>query len=632
MKKRLVMIIALLGITLLGAGAAGAYQEAPMLADRVAAGELPPVADRLPLEPYVVVPREEIGHYGGTLEVATMWINSHGDDHMLMSLFNQIVKPDPETFEILPHFAKKVEVSEDSASYTISFREGVKWSDGHPFTTEDILFWYDSILQNEDLTPRPGPVWLANGELFELEVIDDFTVRFNYAGPKPMFLIEMASGEGASIYHPKHYLAQFHPDYRDAAELEALVRTEGYATWYELFASKNERLGHAPVVEDLPTLGSYILKERATDRRIYERNPYYWKVDTEGNQLPYIDRMNTTLVGNTEVWNAMIVAGQLHFAGRGTDVRNIPMYHRFGEDGDYRTVLWQNARGAHVILQVNQSHRDEALRAVFGDARFRQALSLAIDRADINEVMYFGYGEPRQYTVLEASRFFEPALGEAYIEYDPDRAIELLSDMGLQRDREGYWLRPDGQRLRWIMEVIDIEGITIPTTELAVGFWQEIGLDVEMQSISWELQGTRAPANMMDGSTWVGNEASEIGFPRRPSFLAPVPDVGSSWNAGWVQWYNSDGEEGIEPPELAKEARSLWERIMVEPDETLRDEMCRQLLQLQAENLWVIGVVGKAPFPLVVSNKLRNFLELGYWGNDVMWSTISDPEQLFFAE
>ncbi len=629
-RRHVAMVSVLMAAVLLWFGAASAYQEAPMLEEMVAQGDLPPVAERLPAEPYVVEPRDSIGEYGGTIEVATMWINAHGDDHMLMSAFNQLIKPDPLTFELHPFFAREVEVSEDTSSYTIHFREGVKWSDGEPFTTEDIAFWYDSILLNEDLTPTPGPIWRHGDETFELEIIDDYTAAFHYAGPKPYFLIEMST-EG-SIYHPKHYLTQFHPDYRDEEELRQLVLDEGYSTWYELFSAKNERLGATPLVEDLPTVASFVLTEMSSERRVYERNPYYWQVDTAGNQLPYVDRINTTLVGDTEVWNGLIISGQLHFTGRGTDVRNIPLYHEYGEEGGYRVKLWENARGAHVILQVNLSHPDEALREIFGDKRFRQALSLAIDREDINEALYFGYGEPRQYTVLETSDLFKQEYADAFIAYDPERAQALLEEMGLEMGRDGYWLRPDGERLSFTIETIDIEGITIPTTELAVEYWQAIGLDAEMRSISWELQGTRAPGNLMDGSTWVGNEASEMGFPRRPSFLVASPDVGASWNAGWVQWYNSRGEEGIEPPELVQEIRELWETLMMEPDAEARRAMEKELLEHQAENLWVIGVIGKAPYPLVVSDDLVNFLEFGYWGNDVRWSTLSEPEQLWLRQ
>lgn len=630
--KRSCMLLLVCCLVILGSMSTLAYQESPFLAERVQRGELPPVDQRLPLEPYVVEPIDRIGQYGGTLNLVTLSPTGWGDDHMLMSVFNQIIKPDPHTFLLEPHFAKQVDVSDDRTTYTVHFREGVHWSDGEPFTTADIQFWYEHILMNEDLTPVIGPTWRFQDQPLELEVIDDFTVAFVFAGPVPFFLERMAHGDGSGIFHPKHYLSQFHPAFVDADALQRMVEAEGFGTWFELFGNRNSRIAHAPVVEGLPTLGSFFIAESSAERRVYERNPYYWKVDTEGNQLPYVDRMVSQIVGNVEVAAGMIIGGQVDFAGRVTDVRDVPMYQRFEEESNFNTLFWNNARGTHVIFQLNLTHENEVVREIFQDKRFRQALSLAIDRQDISDALYFGHAVPRQYTVLESSQYFRPEFGSAFAEYDPDRASALLDEMGLERTRDGHVLRPDGERLNIVIELIDWEGVCLPTAELVREYWEAVGIQVEVRVVSGELQSARGPANLMDATTWMGNNASDMLFPLAPDYLVPTNVTWSQvWSTEWARWFNTNGREGQEPPAEAKEARQLWEQIVIEADDDERFAMAQRILELQAENLWVIGVVGQAPFPVIVSKDLHNFAELGYWGWDTMWSTTFNPEQVFLT-
>ncbi len=227
-----------------------------MLAEQVERGELPPVAERLPEDPYVVEPLEEIGQYGGTAQVATIRPESWGDDHMMMSLFNGIVKPDPETGELQPHFAHQIDVSDDFSSYTFHFRPGVKWSDGEPFTTEDIMFWYEDVLLNEELTPAISPHFKFQEEVVTVEALDKYTVRFTFAGPKPLFLQSLVHVSG-DLFLPKHYLSQFHPNYVPEDELNRQMREAGFDNWFALFGNRDNRVAQAPMNVERPTLSSY---------------------------------------------------------------------------------------------------------------------------------------------------------------------------------------------------------------------------------------------------------------------------------------------------------------------------------------------------------------------------------------
>lgn len=609
------------------------FNEAPILAEQVANGDLPPVTERLPEDPYVVTPVEEIGQFGGTARVASIRADGHGDDLMMMSHVNGLVQPDPRTSELNPHFAREIDVSDDYSTYTIHFRRGVRWSDGTPFTTEDVMFWHDSILQNLALTPSIASAWLYEGELAAFEALDDHTLRVTFAGSKPFFLESLVDAS-SQLLQPKHYLSQFHIDYVSEDEMAQLLSESGFEQWFELFQHQNERVSDAPLHVDRPTMNSYVLAERTSEFRVYERNPYYWKVDTEGNQLPYIDTIFTEIVPNREILNGMIISGDLDFAGFENDVRNFPLYRSYEEAGNYRVLLWQSGMGSEVIYQLNLTHEDETLRAIFQDVRFRRALSLAINREEINQEIYFGQAIPRQYTVLPNSQYFREDYATAYTAFDPAEAETLLDEMGLEVDASGYRLRPDGERLSFTVEVYDSETPKSPNVELVTEHWQDLGLDVSMRPISGDLQFERAPANLMDASVWHGDGAADIGFPSQPWYLVPwfPPDGWTMWNTEWARWYTTGGEQGEEPPDEVAALHDWWSEIMVTTDAERRVELTHKILQSQAENLWVIGTVGEAPYPLVVRNTLRNVPDESIWAWDFRWSSTWDPEQWFFAQ
>lgn len=608
-----------------------AYNEAPEHQALVEAGTLPPVVERLPEEPYVVEPLEEIGRYSGTIRVATDNPLGQGDDSHLMSFTNGLVVPDPITGELKPHFARDIEMSDDRGIYTVHFREGLRWSDGEPFTTEDVMFWYEDILLNEELTPTIGTVWRYDGEVVRVEALDAYTARFTFAGPKPFFLEGLV--HNVDMFQPKHYLKEFHPNYVPLEELEGRVREAGFDNWWQRLQSMNQRWLNVPLRVGLPTLNSYVAVEITSENRIYERNPYYWKVDSEGNQLPYIERIVTDIVADREIWNGKIISGELDFAFRGTDIRNFPLYRRYEEDQNYRTLLWTSGLGSEIIYQFNLTHSDEALREIFQDVRFRRAMSLAIDREDINQTIYFGRAQPTQYTVIDISRYHKPEYTEPYIEYDPEQARALLDEMGLEVGPDGYRLRPDGQRLSFTVEVVDIAVPTAPNVELVVSHWQDLGIDVTMRLVSGELQTQRATANLMDATVWRGDKASDILFPTNAQFFVPIaPGWEIVWSTEWARWFQTNGNQGLEPPEHIKELRGWWEEMLVEPDEARRLELADNILASQAENLWVIGTIYKAPFVVIARNTLGNVPEEGTWSWDLLWTGSWNPEQFFFRD
>ncbi|MFW6308876.1 MAG: ABC transporter substrate-binding protein, partial [bacterium] len=381
------------------------FNQAPMLDEQVESGELPPVEERLPDNPYVVDPNEEIGQYGGTIRTTTLSPEGYGDDTILSS-WPAPAKSTADASEVVPHLFEDWDISDDYKEFTFYLREGVKWSDGHPFTTDDIMFWYEDVLLNEDLTAVVGLPWKVDGELVEVNQIDDYTIKFEFPVTRPFFINRAVKFGAWDFFMPKHYLKQFHPEYTPIDEVEEKADEEGFDEWYEYFWDRQSNVWGMPTNPDLPGLTPYVLERKSSDRRIWKRNPYFWKVDPEGNQLPYIDKIDTEIATDLEVVQGMILSGDLDFAGMQTDIRNYPMYRNYEKDGNFRTILWETGMGSDVIYMFNLTHEDSGLREVFQDVNFRRAMSLAIDRDEISESIYFGRAEPRQFTVVDSSKYF----------------------------------------------------------------------------------------------------------------------------------------------------------------------------------------------------------------------------------
>ncbi len=637
MRKLLFLSVCM--VLLLGSNALAVpetFNESPTFAEMVAAGELPPVEERLPKDVYVVEPYEEIGRYGGIVRSTTTNAMHAGGD-FLLSIFPAPVKPNADLSDIVPNVVKDVVPSEDTTVWTFHLREGLRWSDGEPFTSEDIMFWYEDVLFNEDLTPTIGSPWRdgATGEIVEVIAIDDYTVEFHFPAAKPFLLNDLIHVTGTNMFVPKHFLSQFHPSYADPDELRSMAEAAGFAEWYELFGYWNDNTWGNSHRVGRPVLTPWVLDTFTTDRRTWKPNPYFWQVDTEGNQLPYLEGIHTEIVSDIEVVTGMIMSGTVDIEGRNTSLANYPLYRGYEEEGNYRTVLWDTTFGNAVFFMFNMTHNDPVMREIFQDVRFRQAMSLALDRDEINDVEYFGQGTPRQFTLLESSVYYEPEFATAFADYDPTQAAALLDEMGLDaKDSDGMRLRPDGERLIIIMEYPEVVISRTAVVELAVQYWQEVGVDVRSRVISGELQGQRTAANLMDATNWIGGRESDVLFPLQANYYLVPANLGwerTHWPL-WENWFVTDGREGEEPPEEIKQLNQWWVQVLQEPDPDTRVELGKNILRSQAENLWMIGTVGMIPHPIIVNKNLRNVPETGFWGWDSTYTLNRNPAQVFFAE
>ena len=627
-------VMCLIGVT---SALAMTYNEAPMLQVKVAAGELPPVGERLPEEPLVVQPIEEIGQYGGTLRTLTLSPTSCDDIYFSFLALMLSMTPDLKT--VVPSIAKGWEFSKDGKTLTLFLRKGMKWSDGVPFTADDIMFWYEDIILNDELTPVKPRSWSPGGELMKMAKIDDYTVKMYFAVPHPMATLHLAhySGNTGLFFYPKHYLKQFHPHYIPIEKLEEMAKEKGFDQWFQFFQERSRYAHGVPIVNvDLPVVSTFMLKETRVGRLLLERNPYYWKVDTEGNQLPYIDRLLVTLVENPEIYTAKVVTGQVDYATMQVDIKNLPLYMENAEKSDYRVITWKSCYGADIYFQPNQTYqKDPILRDLFRDVRFRRALSLAIDREEINEVVYHGLATPRAYTVVPGCDYYEEEFEKAYAQFDLKEANRLLDEIGLKWDKKHeYRLRPDGNRLTWTIEYYPVWGPRTPVSELVKEYWRSVGINVFLKEISGELGQQRYPGNEVAMGNWVGCGATNTMFVLWPSWLWAT-HIGweDTWCPEWSRWYQTKGGEGEEPPQIIKRLQHLYDEIQITMDDKKRIQIGKEALRIHAENVYSIGTVGLAPRLVIAKNNLRNIPEEKiYWDWDSLFGHYNHPGQFFFKQ
>jgi len=619
--------------------AAGQYKEAPMLAELVAAGELPPVAERLPTNPRVITPLEEVGQYGGTWRRAYKGISDRwGPTKLHEEMAIEWDVPDPDTINVTPGFISEWTQNDDATEFTFTLREGIRWSDGEIFDTEDVQFWYDQMYMGDLQTQQA--YYTPNGTPMELEVLDQYSWRVRFAAPNPLLPITIAKSGGGppggpTMASPQHYLSQFIPDLGgDEAMINALVQEKGLGTWQELFGQAGDMQG--PIAfwflnPDLPVINAWKVEQPApADPMVMVRNPYFYQVDTEGNQLPYIDRVTHDFFDSDEVFNLWIAEGRIDMQMRHVTAANFTYYKENEAAGDYRVLLWKAA--STNALYPNINNPDPVLAELFDTPQFREALSIAINREEINELAYNGLFEPRQASPISGSPNYDPEFETRWAEYDPDRANALLDELGLEKGADGIRLRPDGQPL--VFSILHREQTGTPGADemnLVAQYWGALGLQVNQDVVERSLYEERVGNGEVDVGVW-GCDRNSVVMADPGRYLGTIDD--GPWAPLFGHWYVNGPEKQLEPPEdhIIREVWSLWEQARVEPDETKRNGIFQELLNIHKEHPWMIGTVGEAPSLVIASNRFRNFAE-GYIADDTLRDTGSlNPQQFFIQQ
>lgn len=600
------------------AAGTGQYNEAPMLAELVAAGKLPPVDERLPESPIVMEVFEEIGKYGGMLTSTTLspgwnYLFRHANDIPFVEIY-----PDKATHryastgaKLMPGIAAKWESNADATEWTFWLLKGLKWSDGEPATTEDVRFLFEDVYGNEEITPV-YPAWLKwGGENVKLEVIDDQSFKLTFARSYGHFLPAPASHglSGILMIRPSHYLKQYHKKYTSMDKLKPIMAEEefGEEEWPQFFLAMMQSgsdgnfviTGRRPT--EYPTLSPWrTVDSPAPGEWILERNPYYYKVDSAGNQLPYIDRLRHITSSDAEVMNLKILSGEVDVEGTYfAKLNETPMFMESKEQGGFEVMLVKDWLDQPLIFGLNFEPADPVLKGIVQDKRFARALSMALDRDDFNETIFLGLGRPAQVAPVRGSVFYTDEFDQAYAAYDLAAANKLLDDMGLKwDDNKEFRLRPDGERLTMPITYYEVFPACTAGSQLASKYWKDIGIDAPAKLVDggyyWTIQG----ANEHLIGSWGLGGASIL-----PTWFYGGNQV---WTPQWFQWYTSGGELGVEPTADGKAVYEAHDNILAAPTVAERDKWGTELFRLQAENLWVIGIVVDVPAPFIYSTKLGN--------------------------
>ena len=578
-----------------------AYQEAPTLAAKVRSGELPPVEERVPKNPLVVEPIEEIGTYSS--RVIRMAHRGPSDSTgYYRTVREPLVNYNPSLTEVQPNLAERWEVSEDGTTITYYLREGLKWSDGHPFTAEDVLFWWE-VQNTPELVPSVPAAFVRDGQPCEVIAIDDYTVQFKFPVPAAAHINWIAAG-GAETYMPKHYLSQFHKAYVDEATLTQMAKAEGFTAWHELFTEKAGLNTNGRAVGN-PVMDAWVITTNFDDPiLVSERNPYYWKVDTEGNQLPYVDTLHRILVEDIEVMKLMLINGQIDYITRHlwTTYGDLPMYMAYQQQGNYRIIRTNGGTPGGINIMFNANYKaDPVIAELINNIEFKKALSYAIDREEINDVRFSGLGNIGHGHFHPQHPGYVEEVDKAYAEYNPELANKILDDLGLTaRDSEGYRLRPDGQPLTLIIDGSTHHLHHAAAGELITSYWKDIGI--------------RLVVNVIDRGLWESKrEANEhmLTFADLADPLIPLEQGGHQITYViaplWEQWFQSNGAQGEEPPEDAKRIMEIYTVLApATADDDVRAAYVREIAEIWGRNLWTIGTVG-VPFNLsFAKNNLRN--------------------------
>ena len=585
--------------------------ETPSLAARVQSGELPPVAQRLPREPQMVKMRahQTPGEHGGELRLL---MGKQKDIRQIVVYGYARLVGYTSELELETDILESYEVFENRV-FTLHLREGHKWSDGHPFTSEDFRYYWEDIANNPELSKGgPDKRFIIDGELPRVEFPDKYTVRYSWSNPNPYFLTALAGARPLYIYKPAHYLRQFHARYQDQEVLQQMVEDSGKNNWMGVHVSKDRP--YKATNPDLPTLQPWFNSTYPpSDRFTFKRNPFYHRVDRNGRQLPYLDSIAVNIVSSKLV-PAKTGAYESDLQARYLRMDNYTFLKTGSKRNDFDVRLWQTAKGAHVALYPNLNTNDPVYRELMRDLRFRRALSLAIHRFEINQVVYFRLVQESNNTVLAEDSMYKPEYQYDGIEFDLENANRLLDELGLtQRDDRGVRLLPDGRPLEILIQTAGESTEQTDILELIHDSWLTAGIKLYSIPSTREVFRNRIFSGDAIMSIWSGLENGMPSPETSPANLAPT----SKYQYQWPQWgayYESSGKSG-EAPDLAAaqqlvKLNNQWARARSREE---RVTIWHQMLDINREQMFTIGIVNHVPHPVVVSDHLHNVPDKGFY-------------------
>jgi len=602
--------------------------EAPILVELVKEGKLPPLEERVPREPVVLEGVDGIGNYGGTWHRLTPdvfgWEIAHYYSYTALLRFS------PQGLPLVPHLAKSWTVSPDNREFVFTLRKGTKWSDGHPFTADDILYWWQHEICDEKVIEGPPTILMVKGKRGTIEKLGPYTIKFTFPEPNGLFLLRLATWEGfwGMLNTPVHYLSRYHPTIGDKELIDRTMKARRMTDPLQLY----RRLKH-PENPEHPRLWPWVYHTFSPDTQTYVRNPYYWAVDTEGNQLPYLDRIRVKFKSR-EMYEQSLADGEasMQRCWR-NDLYTLFMSQR--EKGDYEVYHWYPGDRSDWVISPNLNRRIDPddpsskwKHQLLNDKRFRRALSLAIDRQEIIEAEFDGVTEPCQVDPGPQSLFHEPSLYNSFVECDPVEANRLLDELGLsERDYEGCRTFPDGSRMTFFLTYFGTASKP-GAGHFVVDHWRKVGVRTMLQERNRGLFYVEKESLKPDFTVW--SSSSEFIPLMDPRTFIPFNHE-SNFALGYGLWYREGGLYGnpavegrpgcIPVPEDHPLYAALlaYESVIAESEIEKQSEKFREVLKIAAENVWTINICSARPAIAVVKNGFRNVPRNLVWA----WSFIT---------
>lgn len=646
MKQRSVFWLVLLLIVGVLSGSLSAqdaqFHESPMLAARVADGELPPVEERLPVNPRVIeMPWADIGTYGGDFRDPFVGDAFWSSQMVFWTFWKGLVTWDETYSDWRPNIVDTVDVSDDATTYTFHIREGIKWSDGVPFTSDDVQFVIEDILGNEELNGGSFPNgWLTpGGNAPTFTKIDDLTFTIAFDVPYGMFLLNMAGWPGWELVTaPKHYLQQFHIKYNPDGIDELIAQNTGAEDWVSLFQSKSAvgvGTDQAVISRDLnyPTMQPWIYTQAlgTGTQFIAERNPYYYWVDAAGNQLPYIDRIVGSLYQDEQTMLVDVLDGGFDTMANSTNEQRVLFYDNEAQSG---LTVYPNSSegGGQVSIHFNMTHPE--LGEIFSQKDFRIAMSHAINRQEVIDTIYFGQGYPRQVSPVEESPLYNEQLSTQYLEYDVDLANQHLDAVLPDKDGSGFRLNPaTGEKLSIVMTVQSGDyGLRFAdVAELLKQYYAAVGIDLIVDVVDNSVWTERRNDNSMEATVFTGEGGYGITAITDPRYFVPIHGQGIYANGWAIWWLEPNNPAAVEPPQDIKDHIAKYQAVLQAPTNEERIALMSEVLQFAADQFWVIGVSSATDSYRPLSAQLRNVPESWVSGWNMGGPAIAYPEQWYFA-
>jgi peptide/nickel transport system substrate-binding protein len=603
--------------------------EPPILAAEVAKGRLPPMSKRLPRAP-LVLSVEPPGEYGGDLHI----LMAKAKDVRMMVVYGyaRLVGYSPK-FELVPDILERVDV-QGNKEFTFHLRKGHKWSDGYPFTAEDFRYWWEDIANNPKLSPFGiNKTLLVDGKPPKFEVIDNTTVRYSWDRPNPFFLPALAGARPLYVYSPAHYLKQFHVRYTDPKTLAEKARAIGVRDWSALHARMESPYENNNPA--FPSLEPWVNTTRGpANRYVFVRNPYYHRVDQNGLQLPYIDRVIMNIADGALI-SAKTGAGESDLQARYLSFSDYTFLKKSEKRTDANVRLWATTKGSHMALYPNLNVNDPVWQKLVRDVRFRRALSLAINRHEINQVLYYGLAMEGNDTVNPNSPLYRPQYRTAWAQFNVKKANSLLDELGLTaRDSNGIRLLPDGRPMLMIVETAGESTEQTDVLELIQDSWLKIGIKLFPKPLQREVFRNRVFAGKTLVGVWSGLDNALVTADMSPQLLAPVSQQQLQWPK-WGQYYETGGVAGEPVPDsvpLVQELVRLNDAWTNAEDQRERRRIWQRMLEIHAEQVYSIGLISGVPQPVVVKGTLRNVPEEGVYNWDPgAYFGVYRPDTFWFA-